>query len=180
MKIDILCNDIVAAHEDFIKKLEMISFAANFYESLIGAVDLKDFFCTAGMQIQQQVSDSQLVFFLRAGENFEMYVKDNEHGQCDLEPVESGFNAELVENICKANKICNIEEMLGMGFEGSLNLLKKISGFSVPLIRFGASVGFVLIYRAIENPITDSELAVVASVGPGISKKIESYQTMLN
>lgn len=181
MKIDILCNDIIAAHEDFIKKLEVISFAANFYENLMGLGDLKEFFYQAGNLIHQQISDVQIAFFVRVGDNFEMYVKENEHSEgCRAERIEGGFSAELVDSICKANKVCSLEEMFAMGLGGNLGLLKKISGYSVPLVRFGASVGFLLIYRDIEKPISERELGVIASVSPGISKKIESYQAMLN
>ena len=39
-KIDILCNDLIAAQRDFIKRLSTISFTADFCESIIGVSDL--------------------------------------------------------------------------------------------------------------------------------------------
>jgi len=180
-KIDILCNDIISAHQDFIKELSTISFAANFYELLMGIRELKEFFYTAGKLIEQQVCNCQIAFFLRTHESFELYMfEDNQLSDCGKDHVENGFSAELVDNICKANKVCSIEEMFGMGLGGNLGALKRISGYSVPLIRFGASIGFVLIYRQKENAITDSELANMIAVTPGLSKAIESYQTQLN
>lgn len=180
-KIDILCNDIISAHKDFIKKLDTISFTANFYESIIGITDQKVFFNTAGNLIEQQVCNCQIAFFLRTHDSYELYMFENNQTNTQTKNhLENCFTAELVDNICKANKICDIDEMFAMGLAGNLGLLKKTSGYSVPLIRFGTSVGFILIYRAKENPITDNELANVTSVTPGLSKAIESYQAMLS
>ena len=41
-KIDILCNDIIGAQRNFSKRLGIINFVANFYDSIIGATDLNE------------------------------------------------------------------------------------------------------------------------------------------
>jgi len=180
-KIDILCNDMISAHKDFIKKLDTISFTATLYESIIGITDPKVFFNTAGNLIEQQIGNCQIAFFLRTQDSFELYMfENNQLNTPSKDHLGNCFTAELVDNIFKANKICDIEEMFAMGLAGNLGLLKKTSGYSVPLIRFGASVGSVLVYRPKENPITTDELSKMLAVSPGLSKAIESYQAMLS
>jgi hypothetical protein len=180
-KIDILCNDIISAHQDFIKKLGTISFSADFYESLMGVSDLREFFCIAGRSIEEKINDCQTAFFLRRQDGFELFMFENQGPKIwTKEQVTSCFTGEVVDNIFKSNKVCDIEEMLGMGLAGSPGLLNKISGYSVPLIRFGSSVGFVLIYRSKENPITESELCDLTAVTPGLSKIVGAYHPLLN
>ena len=38
-KIDILCNDLIAAHRVFIKKLDAVGTTAQFYKSILGSRD---------------------------------------------------------------------------------------------------------------------------------------------
>jgi len=73
-KIDILCNDFVSAQREFIKRLGAISFAANFYEAIVGTGDLDVLLNTAGKLIKEQIPDANISFFLRGAENFELHL----------------------------------------------------------------------------------------------------------
>jgi len=64
-KIDILCHDLIAVQRNFIEKLNTISFAANFYESVIGLTDLPKLLHTVGKLLKQEVADANVTFFLR-------------------------------------------------------------------------------------------------------------------
>ncbi len=58
-KVDLICNDLIAAQRSFIKSLNAFSFAANFYESIIGKTELKELFSIAGRLIKgEAVLDS--------------------------------------------------------------------------------------------------------------------------
>ncbi|MHC4215473.1 MAG: hypothetical protein ACYSWP_19095, partial [Planctomycetota bacterium] len=46
-KIDILCNDIVSAHGDFVRQLDNLGFGVKFYESLLGESDTSGILGTA-------------------------------------------------------------------------------------------------------------------------------------
>ena len=63
-KIDILCNDFISAHRDFIKRLNTINFTANFYEAIVGTTDLSGLLYTAGKLIKDEIPDSKVAFFL--------------------------------------------------------------------------------------------------------------------
>ena len=65
-QIDILCNDFVAAQKDFIKALNTIGFAADFYEAIAGLTELNELLCAAGNLVKDQIPDANVAFFLLA------------------------------------------------------------------------------------------------------------------
>jgi len=94
--------------------------------------------------------------------------------------VENCFTPELVDNICKSNKLCTLDDMFAMGLQGNLIRLSKISAITLPLRRFGSSLGFVLIYRLSQNKLTDEELKNITAVTCGLSRAIQSCQVNLH
>ena len=179
-KIDILCNDFIAAQREFIKKLGTISFTANFYESIVGITDLSTLILTASKLIKDKIRDLNVAFFLRQEDNFELHMHESEQPTAlDKQQLENCFSAELVNNICKSNKICSLDDMFAMGLEGKLSVLSRISAATIPLGPHGSSVGFLLIYRPLENELTPDELNNIAAIAPGLSGAIQSCQALL-
>ncbi len=177
-KIDILCNDFITAQKDFIKKLDSISFTANFYESIVGSTELNGLLYTAGKLIQDEVADSNVAFFLRQAEGFKLHIFESNDETGEQPHIENCFTAELVDNICKSNKLCTLNSLFAMGLAGNLGQLNKISAVTIPLNHFGSSLGFILIYRPVQNKLTESELNNVCAVTPGLSQAIASCQTL--
>lgn len=177
-KIDILCNDFIAAQKDFIKRLNSISFTANFYESIVGTTELNGLLYTAGKLIQDEVADSNVAFFLRQAEGFKLHIFESNDETGEQQHIENCFTAELVDNICKSNKLCTLNSLFAMGLEGNLGQLNKISAVTIPLNHFGSSLGFILIYRPVQNKLTESELNNVCAVTPGLSQAIASCQAL--
>jgi hypothetical protein len=149
-KIDILCNDFIAAQRDFIKSLKTISFIANFYESIIGITDLNGLLHTAVKFIKEENADANITFFLRqtsassveSSDNFELYMFESEQPiALDKQHLENCFSAELMNSICKSNKVCTLDDMFAMGLQGNLIGLNKISGVTIPLGLHGSSLG---------------------------------------
>jgi hypothetical protein len=187
-QIDILCNDIMSAHKDFLKALKVLGFAADFYNAIIGITDLNEVLCTAGNLIQKHTPDVHIAFFLLVqpnvegmqADNFELHVFENEQPiALDDRRVENFFTTELVVEIGKSGRICTIEDMLGMGLQCSPALLEKISIAAIPLSTTSSSAGFVLIYRSSRNPLTADELKAVAQVTPGLGRSIASCRALV-
>jgi len=176
-QIDILCNDMIAANRNFLKRLDTISFAANFYESLIGITELDSLFYNTSKLIKDKIGNVNVTFFLRHSDNFSVHVSEGD-GACDLEGqgLEHFFSGELLENICNSNQLCSIETLLAMGLNIKPALLNKISAFTIPLSQFGMSPGFILIYRSGPNRLTAEELNNIAAVTPGLARAIQSCQ----
>jgi hypothetical protein len=178
-KIDILCNDLIAAQRNFIKRLGIISFVANFYESIIGKTDLNKLLCSAVEFIKAENEDINVTFFLRQEENFELHMFESD-GPIAIEKqfIENCFTQELMDNISKSSKACTLDDMYAMGLQGNLNELNKISAVTIPLGLFGSSLGFILLYRSSENKLTIDEISRISAVTSGLSRAITSCQTL--
>jgi len=180
-KIDILCNDFIVAQRDFIKSLKTISFIANFYESIIGITDLNSLLNTAVKLIKEGNTDANVTFFLRQSDNFELYKFESSQSiTLEKQHLENCFNTELMNNICKSNKVCTLDDMFAMGLQGNLIGLNKISGVTIPLGVHGSSLGFVLICRSSENKLTAEEISNISAVTCGISRAIQCCQATLH
>jgi hypothetical protein len=179
-KIDILCNDFIAAQREFIKKLDTISFTANFYEAIVGTTDLNSLVLAASKLIKEEVPNSSIAFFLRQGDSFELHVFEREKPiALEKQHLENCFTAELVNDICKSNKLCTLDDMFTMGLEGKLTVLNKISAATIPLGQHGLSLGFILIYRSSQNQLTRDELKNIAATAPGLSRALQSCQALI-
>ena len=180
-KIDILCNDLIAAQRNFIEKLKTISFTANFYEAIVGTTDLSSLFYTAGKLIKEEIPDANIAFFLRQEDNFELHLFESDHPiTLEKQRPENYFTPEWVDNICKLNKICTLDDMFAMGLQGNLVGLNKISAVTIPLGQFGPSLGFILIYRSSQNKLTPDELNNISAVTRGLSRAIQSCRVLLH
>jgi transcriptional regulator with GAF, ATPase, and Fis domain len=174
-KIDILCNDLIGAQRDFIKRLDTIGFAVDFYESILGQTDLNNLLYTAARLIKGKVPHANVAFFLRGQGNFELHVFESEKPvSLEKHHLENCFTNELVNNICESNKVCTLNDMFAMGLQGNLVSLNKVSVATVPLGQVGSPLGFVLIYCSSQNQFTPQELNSIVTVAPGLSQAMQS------
>jgi transcriptional regulator with GAF, ATPase, and Fis domain len=180
-QIDILCNDFIGAQKDFIKSLKTISFIANFYESIIGITDLNSLLYSVVQLIKEENTDANVTFFLRQSDNFELFMFESEQPiTLEKQQLENSFTPELMDNICKSNKVCTLDDMFAMGLQGNLIGLNKISGVTIPLGTHGSSLGFVLVCRSSENKLTAKEINNISAVSCGLSRAIQSCQATLH
>ena len=172
-KIDILCNDLIAAHRDFIHRLRNIGFAARFYKSLLGAADPQTLLSRAAYALQEELPGTNVSFFLRRYDAPAAQVsRRHEALMVEEELLENRFGDDLVESICKANKPCSAEDLFGMGLAGNPQNYKRISLATLPLSDLGRSLGFALLSRPVAQPLTESELHRVNMVMSGLSQAI--------
>jgi transcriptional regulator with GAF, ATPase, and Fis domain len=180
-QIDILCNDFIGAQRDFIKSLKTISFIANFYESIIGITDLNSLLYSVVQLIKEENTDANVTFFLRQSDNFELFMFESEQPiTLEKQQLENSFTPELMDNICKSNKVCTLDDMFAMGLQGNLIGFNQISGVTIPLGQPGSSFGFLLIYRSSENKLTIEEINNISAVTCGLSRAIQSCQATLH
>jgi hypothetical protein len=178
-KIDILCNDLIAAQRDFIKRLDTISLTAHFYEAIAGTTELSNLILIASRLIKDETGDANVTFFLRQGESFEMHIFESTQPiSLEKQGLENCFTPEVVDNICKSNKICTVDDIFAMGLQGNLTRLNEISAATIPLGQSGLSLGFILIYRPAQNKLTTDELNNIAAISPGLSRAIASCRVL--
>ncbi len=177
-QIDILCNDLIGAQRNFIKRLNTISFIASFCESIIGVGDLDSLLCTAARIIKAETSEAVVIFFLKQGDDFQLHVFESptlarqETVGLEKQHLETCFNHELMDNICKANKVCTLDEMFALGLQGNPIGLNQLSVVSIPLALPGLSLGFMLLARPSEKRLTADEIDRVTSASYGLSRAI--------
>ncbi|MFA5424054.1 MAG: hypothetical protein WC374_09390 [Phycisphaerae bacterium] len=146
-QIDMLCKDIIASHSNFLDTVRTLSFAAEFYESIIGVRNLEEMFCTCASVIRKQIGDVNLVFFISRQADFQSYAFDcSTNGTEEINRLEQYFTRELIESVTKTNHPCSPDELLGMGLQVSPAILKNLSVITVPIAANGPIVGFILLY----------------------------------
>ena len=178
-QIDILCNDIISAQRDFIKRLKIIDFRASFYESIMGVTDLNCLLSASAAIIKDETGDANITIFLRQADSFEIYTfDDSTEGSDEKQHIESCFSPELMNNICISNKICEIDDMFAMGLQGNLTCLNTISAVAIPIGSAGSVQGFLLIYRSLDKRLTSEEIRKISAVTSGLSQAIYSCRTL--
>ncbi|MBN1126384.1 MAG: hypothetical protein JXA82_15370 [Sedimentisphaerales bacterium] len=174
-KIDILCNDMVAAHKDFVIQLNSLMFTTNFYESILGHSDLRELLETVAQWIQQRISGAHVAVFLLTGESIEMHCVDNDNPiGLDANGIEHCFTPEVIRNISRANWICSLGDMIRLGLRCDCRPMDRVSAAAVPLGRYQPGVGFLLIYRSSDTPLLPGELRSLAGITPGLSRAIQA------
>ncbi|MBN1817366.1 MAG: hypothetical protein JW828_08390 [Sedimentisphaerales bacterium] len=176
-KIDILCNDMVAAHKAFTIQLNHLLFATSFYESILGRSDLRELLETAAQWIQRQIANAHVDVFLLVGDRIEMHCVDDDNPiGLDRNGIESCFTPEVIRNISRANWICSLEDMIGMGLRCDSGPLNRVSAAAVPLGRYAPGIGFLLIMRSSEKPLMQRELRLLTGITPGLCRAIQAFQ----
>lgn len=176
-QIDILCNDMVQAHGEFVRRLRALNFGVGFYEFIVGASDLHTLLNMAATCIKNHVSDSNVAIFLCEGRKVIRHILDeNKPAGIDRRKLENYFTSELAHRISQAAWVCSLDDMFEMGLEGDLKVLNKISAAAVPIRRHGPGLGFVLVYRSIQNKLSPEELEGIAGVMAGFCRAIENLK----
>jgi transcriptional regulator with GAF, ATPase, and Fis domain len=172
-KIDILCNDMVSAHVDFIKKVKVLSFSVEFYETLLGQNDLKNVINQAAKLLKNSINESSIIIYLNSSESFEARVIDeNFASEFDCNQLTSLFSPEAAMAISKSNQICNLDQMIALGLDANPSITNKISVAAVPVGKIGSIAGFILAYRNADMPLTGNELQLIAAITSGLEQVI--------
>ena len=176
-KTDILCNDIISAHRNFLHNLKMLSFTANFYESLAGITELSLLLTTAAEYMKDRLTNSQLAIVLRLPHSFELHIPFSEKNEpktnCWLADY---LTEELVQAVCKSNQICTLDEMLKMSMQIPPAMLGKLTAAAIPLSCSSISKGFIIIWKNLPEKVTENETKYIQAVTPGLTKAIQAAQ----
>lgn len=176
-KIDILCNDLIGAQRGFIRRLKSISFAASFYESIMGLTDLNDLLHTAASLIESDNPGTDAAFFLRQADSFDVYMFETDPpAPLNRERIESCLTPELMDHACKSNRICTLDEIFEMGLHGNSTGLSGASAVTIPLGLHGLSFGFMLVYRSSAGKLTSGEIRDISGIVSGLSRAIACSQ----
>jgi hypothetical protein len=170
MKIDILCNDFIAAQRNFLGRLRSTLFTAHFYQSILAINDTKKLLICASEAIKQELSDTHITFFVRNMDTFEQYSFGGCHASLTKKQLEDCFKSDVIENICASNKVLLNQEILACGLYLDADWFSTISMAAIPLNTFDASAGFMLLCRPYK--FTKDQLDTISAVSAGLSRAI--------
>jgi hypothetical protein len=176
-QIDILCNDILTAHSDFINHLKNFRFAADFYENILGITDSDVLAKAIGEFFTNNLNgiNTAVVFMVSGRPQVHIYATDP-----NLEEIPSQLSpylsARMVQLVCQGGKICTADDLCTMEFFAGPAVLKKISLAAIGLNKAGPALGMLIIYRSAEQALSQSELAQVSSVVGGLSTALKNMQ----
>lgn len=177
-QIDILCNDILAAHSDFINHLKRFRFAADFYENLLGAANLDALAASAGEFFAENIAGCSVAIIFTASDSPQIHFYSKDPRLEDIPShISPGLTAKMVESVCQSSQICRADDLCRMGFFAGPAVLKRISLAAIGLNNTGPAVGMILLYRCADKPLSNSELSVVSSVIKGLAKAVKTLQS---
>lgn len=176
-QIDILCNDILSAHADFINHLKNFQFAADFYESILGIASPDQLAKAVGEYFTDNLDDINIALvFMTAGQPQVHIYSSNPTLEDIPSQISSYLSARMVQLVCQTGKICSADQLCEMGFFASPAVLKKISLAAFGLNKSGPALGMMIVYRSASQPLSASELTRIGSIAPGISTALKNLQ----
>lgn len=174
-KVDILCNDLISAQRAFIQRLSTIGFAAEFYRTLLGSMDLNHLLVRTDRFLRQELPGAGVAFYLRQPEGCELYP----HWDDEMLAGESAgtllrLSSGLADSICKSDKPCTLAEISSMGIESDLRSLNGFSVATLPLSDLGRPLGFMLLWRVLPGAVTAEEIRRISTVMCGLSQAVRA------
>ena len=177
-KIDILCNDMVSAHGEFIKQLQCLSFGVGFYESILGCRNMASLLESTTESIAKCIRGANIAIFLLDTGGFELHMVDDDNPiDIDTDQIESYFTPDIVQDISRSGKVCRLEDLHEMGFQGNVSVLSQLSIAGIPIGGYSSPAGFILVYRDARNELTDGELQRITSITDGLCAAIRSCRS---
>lgn len=174
-RVDILCNDLIGAQRSFLRRLQDIGFAAEFYRSLLGGTDTNGILVRAGRAIQRELPGTGVAFFLRGPDGYDFHAcrVDTSPADGNLGPEEY-LDPEMVDHICKYNRPCTLEDIAGMRIDGGPEGLYRFSFITLPLSDLGRSLGFALIYCTLPQVLHPAEIGRISPVMRGLAQALHA------
>jgi hypothetical protein len=169
-QIDLLCHDLVDAQRAFVKRLETIGFAAGLYKSFLGVQDTEQVIRIIINEVQSQFPSMDVNFVFRQAEGCKIYplettTRDEGH------PVDA-FDGALTDAVCKANRACDLDDLVGMGLAISPQKASRIQMTTLPLPQGGRSLGFIVLTSPATVKVPPQIIEQMTLVGSGISQAV--------
>lgn len=174
-QIDILCRDLIAAQRRFIKDLETISMAADFYRSILGLTDQARLMDIAAKTLTEHLISSSLLFYIRNHGVFRQYPAQpgitDDHSY-----ILQAITTDLAEAICRSGKVCQIDDLLMLGLQVNPSVVGRLAVVAVPMEAGGKVNGLILVCRDSNRPISQLDIQRLSAVGSGLGVALEAIQ----
>ncbi|HOQ05574.1 MAG TPA: hypothetical protein PKY88_10215 [Anaerohalosphaeraceae bacterium] len=178
-QIEILCQDMVAAHGQFARKLARLTFVAGFYETLLGCGTLETLLDKAAQSICSRIPDAGVAVFLLEKGGFDIHIAAAPQGAPAVgrDELQQWFTADTAAAVALAGRVCSANRLLSLGMQAPPGVLKLVSLSAVPLGVLGCAVGFVLVWRSAENPIRPEQMETLAAAAAGLRAAVLAHRS---
>jgi len=174
-KIDILCNDMIHAHAAFVERLAHLDFISDCYQRMLRCADVSTVVETAAEAVSAAMFGSNVAIFLLRRDGFDLHLADGDTPiELSSRGLESCFTPDTVKKISAAGKISRLDR--DFAHEMGSDVLRDVVAFAVPLRRMGPPLGFVLVWRAKKDGVSDIELRKIEAVLPGLCNAITAIR----
>ena len=150
-KIDILCNDMVSAHRDFIERLKPLTFSVMFYESILGCTDLNTLVDRVGAMLATAVPEAGIAIFLLSGEGYELHMT-GQHRPIEVDAAASRAASRPVVRTQQRRHLPPARYVLKWASDPTCRGSRTLRGIHT-LSNFGR-VCFILLYRQSDHNLT--------------------------
>jgi hypothetical protein len=169
-QIDLLCHDLIDAQRAFVRRLETIGFAAGLYKSLLGAKDTEQVLRILVNEVQSALPGTDINLVLRQENGCKIFplettTRDEGH------PVDA-FDGALVDVVCRANKTCHLDDLLGMGLSVSPQKAGRIQMTTLPMPQGGRCMGFIVLTSPANVTVPSHMMEQIALAVSGISQAV--------
>ena len=177
-KIDILCNDMVDAHRQFVRQISSLNFTVSFYEKAMELRDLSGLLETTINMIENRIEGASVSIFMLGGDSFDIHMSGSDQ---PVEPeeaaLESCFTDDVVKEMSRWVHVCSLDEMCHAGLQASPVIMKSVSAAGIPLGLVGEPFGFILIQRPANYPLVVEELEGVTGITGALCSAIKSVRS---
>jgi hypothetical protein len=169
-QIDLLCHDLIDAQRAFVRRLETIGFAAGLYKSLLGAQNTEHVLRILVNDVQSLMPSMDINLVLRQDDRCKIYplettTRDEGH------PVDA-FDGPLVNAVCRANKTCHLDDLLGMGLSISPQKASRIQMTTLPMPQGGRCMGLIVLTSPANATVPANIIERITLVVSGISQAV--------
>ncbi len=174
-QIDLLCGDFITAHRGFLRTLDRLTFAADFYEAVIGTTDLDDLVNTALGHIQGRLPEARVACLVRKDACLALHTADSpaSHSLTRYKLLQA-FTLEMVEAVCRENRICTLDEIFALAAGDSTCSFAGNWAAAVPLAVPGFAAGLLLLLADGPTAVTDDRLSDIAAVAPALARAVRA------
>ena len=174
-KIDILCNDMVNIHREFIKTIDTLAFAAEFYKSIIAARDLSALLAQVHQQLKPNLTNSALTFFVKRAASFEVYsFGQNSPNQAESIDITDLFTDDLLEKLTESVETCSLNELLEWGLPIKPTHAARLFINATPITRFGKGIALIVNHGPAKTNPAQKLTPMITAINEGLYKAIDS------
>jgi FixJ family two-component response regulator len=165
-KVDLLCNDLVAAYGDVARQLDLVRIGESFRESCKSAVDLEQLLCHAMDWLLRQIGFSNLGIWLADDADFQLgaYMKYDIPGDQELtEAMKCGL-------VPLANRtgILHLEgDAMNQALTGAEKpFLIDQTVLATGCTYLGETIATLVLFRHQRTPFTEQHKSIIRAIGP--------------